>query len=86
MSAKKGKAEAGETARPAAASIAPLGRDREAGVPGGWNEVAELLEMRRNFAKLATEEKDERSAWGVDSDKAAFGAKKIDVPQRMKSA
>lgn len=66
-------------------SIAPLGRDAEAKVPGGWNERAEIEEMIRDRAALASHEKADRKDWKIDTDKAAFGAKPISVPQRMKS-
>lgn len=69
---------------PAQGAIAPLGRDIEAGVPGGWNEVAEVEEMRRDFAALAAEERSERKAWGIDTDVAAYGPP-VDVPQRLKT-
>ncbi len=76
--AKKGKSEE-------EISIAPLGRDHEAKVPGGWNERAEIEEMARDRAALARHEKDDRKAWGIDTDKAAFGTKPIKVPQRMRT-
>lgn len=66
-------------------SIAPLGRDREAKVPGGWNERAEWDEMNRDRDALRASDKADRKAWGIDTDKAAFGTKPIAVPQRMRT-
>jgi hypothetical protein len=79
-------ARRGRTEEGLPTSIAPLGRDADAGVPGGWNERAEIEEMRRDRAALLAHEKEDRKAWRIDTDRAAFGTEPIEVPQRLRSA
>jgi hypothetical protein len=42
-------------------------------------EAEEKLEL---VMELAKSEKDEEKEWGIKSDVAAFGRKKIDIPER----